>query len=232
MSRTVIDVNRDPSGASLYPGQATTELCPTTTFDGEPLYRERPCAERQRDRRAPRLHTSIPIMRHRSRDRAAAIAAPRRIVLFEAHSIRSRIPRLFDGELPNFNIGTNGGATCDAGSDRSRRSGVRCQRILPRHRRPLQRRLDDAPLRPARRRRPRHPAGTGLPRLYGRAGRSRRPTTGRRATMATRAAAMRAVLHAYPRSLPSISRARHDPPRQHPPHPQPARTGAQLQIAG
>ena len=39
MSRTVIDVNRDPSGASLYPGQATTALCPTTTFDGEPLYR-------------------------------------------------------------------------------------------------------------------------------------------------------------------------------------------------
>ena len=38
ISRTVIDVNRDPSGASLYPGQATTELCPTTTFDGEPLY--------------------------------------------------------------------------------------------------------------------------------------------------------------------------------------------------
>ena len=39
ISRTVIDVNRDPSGASLYPGQATTDLCPTQTFDGEPLYR-------------------------------------------------------------------------------------------------------------------------------------------------------------------------------------------------
>src|SRR5262245_40657551 len=38
VSRTVIDVNRDPEGRSLYPGQATTELCPTTTFDGEPLY--------------------------------------------------------------------------------------------------------------------------------------------------------------------------------------------------
>ena len=40
LSRSIIDVNRDPSGFSLYPGQATTELCPTTTFDGEPLYRE------------------------------------------------------------------------------------------------------------------------------------------------------------------------------------------------
>jgi N-formylglutamate deformylase len=39
ISRSVIDVNRDPSGVSLYPGQATTELCPTTTFDGDPLYR-------------------------------------------------------------------------------------------------------------------------------------------------------------------------------------------------
>src|SRR5262245_44022914 len=39
ISRTVIDVNRDPSGASLYPGQNTTELVPTTTFDGEPLWR-------------------------------------------------------------------------------------------------------------------------------------------------------------------------------------------------
>ena len=42
ISRTVIDVNRDPSGASLYPGQATTELCPTTDFDGMPLYAAAP----------------------------------------------------------------------------------------------------------------------------------------------------------------------------------------------
>ena len=44
ISRTVIDVNRDPSGASLYPGQATTGLCPITTFDGEPLVQGRPGA--------------------------------------------------------------------------------------------------------------------------------------------------------------------------------------------
>ena len=42
ISRSVVDVNRDPSGASLYPGQATTELCPTTNFDGEPLWRQAP----------------------------------------------------------------------------------------------------------------------------------------------------------------------------------------------
>ena len=54
ISRTVIDVNRDPSGVSLYPGQATTELCPTTTFDGEPLYEPgaEPDAEEIAERRA------------------------------------------------------------------------------------------------------------------------------------------------------------------------------------
>src|SRR5260370_30284465 len=53
VSRSVIDVNRDPSGASLYPGRATTELCPTTTFDGEPLYRpdEAPGTTEIEDRR-------------------------------------------------------------------------------------------------------------------------------------------------------------------------------------
>ncbi|HEX3674439.1 MAG TPA: N-formylglutamate deformylase [Rhizomicrobium sp.] len=112
MSRTVIDCNRDPSGVSLYPGQATTELCPTTSFDGEPLYagdtpRKAEIAER-RARWFDPYHAAI----------AAEIARLRQshgcVVLFDAHSIRSRIPRLFDGDLPNLNIGTNGGATCDA----------------------------------------------------------------------------------------------------------------------
>lgn len=40
ISRSVIDVNRDSSGASPYPGQNTTGLCPTTSFDGRPLYRQ------------------------------------------------------------------------------------------------------------------------------------------------------------------------------------------------
>ena len=52
LSRSIIDVNRDPSGASLYPGQATTELVPTTTFDGEPLYREGQAPDAARNRRA------------------------------------------------------------------------------------------------------------------------------------------------------------------------------------
>src|SRR5882757_10437447 len=64
ISRTVIDCNRDPSGASLYPGQATTELCPTTTFDGEPLYQpgETPDAaeiDRRRDRYFAPYHAAL-----------------------------------------------------------------------------------------------------------------------------------------------------------------------------
>jgi formiminoglutamase len=111
LSRTVIDVNRDPTGASLYPGQATTALCPTTTFDGEPLYRTgaEPQAQEIASRRATYFepyHAAITAEIARLRGRHA------HVVLYDCHSIRSRIPRLFDGTLPNFNIGTNSGRTC------------------------------------------------------------------------------------------------------------------------
>lgn len=110
VSRTVIDVNRDPSGASLYPGQATTALCPTTDFDGEPFYRGPvpDAAEigRRRRRWFEPYHAAL----------AAEIGRLRRghahVVVYDAHAIRSRIPRLFDGELPHLNIGTNDGTTC------------------------------------------------------------------------------------------------------------------------
>jgi formiminoglutamase len=111
-SRSIIDVNRDPSGGSLYPGKATTELYPTTTFDGEPLYRageaprEAEIAERRRRFFDP-YHAALKAEIARLRDSHA------RIVVFDSHSIRSRIPRLFDGELPVFNLGTNSGSSCN-----------------------------------------------------------------------------------------------------------------------
>ena len=114
LSRTAIDVNRDPSGVSLYPGQATTDLCPTTSFDGEPLYmpahalRQDEIAER-RTRWFDPYHAALDIEVARLR------ALHGRVVVYDCHSIRSVIPRLFEGELPVFNIGTNGGATCDPG---------------------------------------------------------------------------------------------------------------------
>ena len=111
LSRSIIDVNRDPSGASLYPGQATTELVPTTSFDGEPLYRPglepdpTEIAERRRLYFDP-YHAALSAEIARLREKH------RRVGLFDAHSIRSVIPRLFDGELSVFNLGTNSGASC------------------------------------------------------------------------------------------------------------------------
>jgi N-formylglutamate deformylase len=110
VSRTVIDVNRDPSGVSLYPGQATTGLCPLTTFDGEPLYRpgEEPGqadVEARRSSYFEPYHAALAAEIERVRARHGTA------VLYDCHSIRSVIPRLFPGELPVFNLGTNDGAS-------------------------------------------------------------------------------------------------------------------------
>jgi N-formylglutamate deformylase len=112
ISRSVIDVNRDPSGVSLYPGQTTTDLCPRETFDGDPLYQ--PGCEPDAQEVARRLETyhapfhaalNSELLRvHRMHDR---------VVLYDCHSIRSVLPRLFDGQLPVFNLGTNDGLSAD-----------------------------------------------------------------------------------------------------------------------
>jgi formiminoglutamase len=111
ISRYVIDVNRDPSGASLYPGQASTALCPLTTFDGEPIWRpgsdpdDGEIFERRTLYFEP-YHRALAEQIERVR------AAHGFVLLYDCHSIRSRVPRLFDGELPAFNIGTNAGRSC------------------------------------------------------------------------------------------------------------------------
>ncbi|RJG43033.1 N-formylglutamate deformylase [Mesorhizobium sp. DCY119] len=112
ISRTVIDVNRDPSGVSLYPGQTTTGLCPTETFDGDPLYRigEEPTPadiDRRRQTYFEPYHAALAAELKRLR------ALHPKVVLYDCHSIRSVIPRLFDGELPVFNFGTNDGKSAD-----------------------------------------------------------------------------------------------------------------------
>ncbi|HEU4380708.1 MAG TPA: N-formylglutamate deformylase [Hyphomicrobiaceae bacterium] len=111
ISRTVIDVNRDPSGVSLYPGQNTTELVPTATFDGEPLWKpgQVPDAAQIAHRRAiyfAPYHAAL------GGEIARLRAQHPRVALYDCHSIRSVIPRLFEGELPVMNIGTNSGAAC------------------------------------------------------------------------------------------------------------------------
>jgi N-formylglutamate deformylase len=111
LSRSIIDVNRDPSGVSLYPGQATTELVPTTTFDGEPLYRDGRGPDAA-EIAARRRRYFDPYHKALGDEIARLRRQHRRVGLFDAHSIRSVIPRLFDGKLPVFNLGTNSGASC------------------------------------------------------------------------------------------------------------------------
>ncbi|MDE9451990.1 N-formylglutamate deformylase [Aliiroseovarius sp. Z3] len=107
--RYVIDANRDPSGQSLYPGQNTTGLVPLTDFDGQDIWDVSPTADEVEARRqafhAP-YHAALEAELMRVRDRHGIA------ILYDCHSIRSHIPFLFDGTLPDFNIGTNLGTTC------------------------------------------------------------------------------------------------------------------------
>ncbi|WEZ82416.1 N-formylglutamate deformylase [Rhizobium sp. 32-5/1] len=110
--RYVIDANRDPVGVSLYPGQNTTGLIPGTDFDGVAIWKtgeeptEGDITTRLADFHAP-YHAAL----------AAEIERVKAIhgiaVLYDCHSIRSHIPFLFEGKLPDFNIGTDSGQTCD-----------------------------------------------------------------------------------------------------------------------
>jgi N-formylglutamate deformylase len=112
LSRTVIDVNRDPSGQSLYPGQATTGLCPVTTFDGTALYA--PGAQPDAAAIARRIRDYfLPYHAALEAQLARLKARHDKIVLYDCHAIRSRVPRLFAGELPQFNLGTHSGSSCD-----------------------------------------------------------------------------------------------------------------------
>lgn len=109
--RYVIDANRDPSGASLYPGQNTTGLVPLTDFDGEEIWNEAPDPD-EIERRRMEFHAIYHLSLAAEIDRARG--AHGAAVLYDCHSIRSHIPYLFDGKLPDLNIGTNEGATCAA----------------------------------------------------------------------------------------------------------------------
>lgn len=109
--RYVIDANRSPEGTSLYPGQNTTGLCPLTDFDGEAIWN--PGQEPSQDEVAARCgafhrpyHEALAAEIDRVRARHGVA------ILYDCHSIRSRIPFLFPGTLPVFSIGTNGGASC------------------------------------------------------------------------------------------------------------------------
>ena len=110
--RYVVDANRDPADASLYPGQNTTSLCPTTTFDGTEIYLhgQAPSKDEIRERQQ-RYHQPYHDAVREQLERIHQ--AHGYAVLYDCHSIRSRLPFLFEGRLPDFNIGTNSGSSCD-----------------------------------------------------------------------------------------------------------------------
>ncbi|MCY3884625.1 MAG: N-formylglutamate deformylase [Gammaproteobacteria bacterium] len=110
-SRYVVDLNRPPSDASLYDGQVSTGLCPRETFAGDRIYvEEQDCTEIERRERVKAFwkpyHSVLDSELLRIRDKFGYA------LLWDAHSIRSEIPNLFIGKLPDLNIGTNNGATC------------------------------------------------------------------------------------------------------------------------
>lgn len=108
--RYVIDANRGPEDESLYPGQNTTGLVPLTDFDGEPIWTDVPTPEDVAARLAA-FHAPYHAALTAEIERVRAIHGV--AILYDCHSIRSRIPFLFDGVLPDFNIGTASGASCD-----------------------------------------------------------------------------------------------------------------------
>ncbi len=113
VSRYVIDLNRADDDASLYPGQNTTGLCPTTTFSGAPIYR--PGAEPDALEIAARIESYWRPFHEQLRaelDRLRQTFG--RAILLDAHSIASRVPRLFAGRLPDWNFGTFHGRSCRA----------------------------------------------------------------------------------------------------------------------
>ncbi|MFM0212023.1 N-formylglutamate deformylase [Paraburkholderia sediminicola] len=113
ISRYVVDLNRPPNDESLYPGQTTTGLCPSETFRGEQVYREgcEPDAD-EKQQRVGRYwqpyHAALATELARLKSRH------KNVLLWEAHSIASILPRLFDRKLPDLNLGTQDGRTAAA----------------------------------------------------------------------------------------------------------------------
>jgi len=111
-SRYYIDLNRDPAGKNLYPGADNTELCPITGFDNKDIYLsgmepdEKQIKERITNAWLP-YHLCIKDVV------AEMVAIHGYAILFDAHSIRSVVPRFFEGQLPDFNFGTRAGESCD-----------------------------------------------------------------------------------------------------------------------
>jgi N-formylglutamate deformylase len=110
-SRYVVDLNRDPLGAALYPGADNTELCPTRTFANDPIYLDG-CGPDAREIAARRSEYFEPYHAQLAAEIARIRARHGYAILLDGHSIRSEVPRFFAGRLPDLNLGTVDGASC------------------------------------------------------------------------------------------------------------------------
>lgn len=115
-SRYVVDLNRSADDGELYPGQLSTGLCPSETFAGDPIYRGAPVGIREKRQRVRQYWQPY-------HDRIRACLDNMRkqhghAFLWDAHSIPSAVPRLFDGELPVLNLGSNDTRSCDVSIER------------------------------------------------------------------------------------------------------------------
>lgn len=131
-ARYVIDLNRPPDNALMYPGANNTELCPTRFFTGEPLYREGQAPDaRQVQQRVERYwqpyHQAI------EAELARLHAEHGHAVLFDGHSIQPELPWLFEGRLPDLNLGTVDGRSCDPDLRRQLQQQLAAQCALSGH---------------------------------------------------------------------------------------------------
>ncbi|MGS0996835.1 N-formylglutamate deformylase [Rhodanobacter sp. UC4436_H3] len=125
-SRYVVDLNRPADGHALYPGQRETGLVPLIGFDGEPLYRDGDAPDAAEVQRRINEYWQ-PYHDALAQELARLRAEHGRVVLWEGHSIRSRVPMLFEGRLPDFNLGTANGASCDAALQMRLADGLQAQ---------------------------------------------------------------------------------------------------------
>jgi N-formylglutamate deformylase len=117
-SRYVVDLNRPPENTPMYAGSNNTELCPTRFFTGDPLYREGQApGDAEIARRVQTYWRPYHDALRQELDRLRAVHG--HAVLFDGHSIKSELPWLFEGKLPDLNLGTANGAACDPGLQRA-----------------------------------------------------------------------------------------------------------------
>lgn len=123
VSRYVVDLNRSPDDAELYPGRPSTGVFPTTTFSGDSIYRSgcEPDAGETGERVSrywDPYHDALAQLVDANVQKFGLA------VIYDAHSIAPVIPRLFAGELPVLNLGTANGSACSEEFERPVREAV------------------------------------------------------------------------------------------------------------